>query len=85
MVKIRVVPARVIVHESEVRGVAVLSRVGVARGHCPSLIADEFPAFGVIAPHVIREEGYCLLHLLPGPSNTIEIELSIFRPNMPIG
>ena len=36
----RVIPTRIIVHESEVRGVGVLSRVGVARGRCLSLIAD---------------------------------------------
>jgi len=35
MVKIRVVPARVIEHEPEVAGIAVLPGVGVFSGHRP--------------------------------------------------
>jgi len=41
--QLTVVPACVVEHETEVCGVAVLSRIGVARGRCPSLVSHFSP------------------------------------------
>jgi len=53
VVKITVIPACVVEHEAEVRGVAVLSRIRVARGRISSNRADFTPGFVSLLGHDI--------------------------------